>query len=526
MRKLWLVFVVVSVGCASHKPNAAALAAAEARAIQAQIDQADARILEGCYECLLEARDRFLNLAGTKTRPTILARLFEVQLLIALRQKELALDPAVAIAAARDLVKELPPAMESERYLGLVDAVSPEDNGTPRAELRAFRLTPARGKYAANLDEELKWLASSTGVSAPVRQYISLAFDCTTPRPRRPGQLPGEAINRDPGPSAPPLVRFRYAICGDIRRAPLEEIRAAVPRFVETSYFIARLDVAAKRSKARESLIEALTRFPQSPAVTYLNATFNQLIGDCRAGLRFYDETVAIKPRHENSLLGRVVCLTFLKRGDEAVAAATHVIDLKLDNVADALYWRAWNYHELTQLDAARTDVESAKRLSVKGEILTLAGIIEYEQNDFPTAERDLTTARSLSGGERNCVASWYLGLVEMKREHWPESAAHFEGSMGCYQASVAEDQANKRAMEANQDVDPEFKAKQIAGFDAAIEEDSKQMYASAFNAANHFARGGNQTKARVLVEIAAKDPSLADRVADLKKILAGGGLY
>ena len=48
-------------------------------------------------------------------------------------------------------------------------------------------------------------------------------------------------------------------------------------------------------------------------------------------------------------------------------------------------------------------------------------------------------------------------------------------------------------------------------------------MYASAFNAANHFARGGNQSKAKILVEIAAKDPALAERVADLKKILAGG---
>jgi len=424
MRKLWLGLAVFAVGCASHKPNAAALAAAEARAIQAQIDEADARVLEGCYDCLLEARDTYVKLAATRTRPTVLPRLFEVHLVLALREKELALDSAASIAAARELASELPAAMEADHYLGLVDAVPPEENGTPRAELRAFR-TPARAKYASNVDQELKWIASSTGVSAPVRQYISLAVDCTTPRPRRPGQLPSESINRDPGPSAPPLVTFRYGIC-ELRRVPLENVRAAVPRFVETSYFIARMEVAAKRSKARESLVESLKRFPQSPAVTYLNGTFSQLIGDCRAGLGFYDNTVAIKPLHENALLGRVVCLAFLKRFDEAIAAATKIVDLKLDNIGDALYWRAWTYHEMTQLDAARTDIESAKRLAVKAEVLTLAGIIEYEQNDFAVAERDLNAAKSLAYGDRNCVASWYLGLVEMKRDRWAESAGHF----------------------------------------------------------------------------------------------------
>ena len=429
MRKVWLALAILSGGCASHKPNAAALAAAEARAIQAQIDEADARILDGCYDCLLEARDTYLKLAATKTRPTVLPRLFEVQLLVALREKELALNPSEAIAQARDLVKDLPPAVEAEHYLGLVEAVTPDDVGTPRGELSALRTSAARGKYMSVFDEELKWLASSTGLSQPVRQYVTLAFDCSNlPRPRRPAQLPGESINRDPGPAAPPLVRYRYGICGEVRRAVLEKVREAVPQFVETSYFLARLDVAAsKHAKAREGLGEVYKRFPTSPSVTYLNGNFSQLMGDCKAGLKFYDETIAIKPRHENGLLGRAMCLTYLKRQEEAIQAATHIIGLKLDNVADGYYWRAWNHHHLTQLELARADIESAKRLKSSGEVFTLAGIIEYDQNDLVESERDLNAAKSMYGGARNCTARWYLGLIEMKREHWLESGGHFE---------------------------------------------------------------------------------------------------
>jgi hypothetical protein len=95
---------------------------------------------------------------------------------------------------------------------------------------------------------------------------------------------------------------------------------------------------------------------------------------------------------------------------------------------------------------------------------------------------------------------------------------------MGCYERAAAFTEASLRAMEANTDVDPDFKANQIAGFEAALKEDRSQQYASAFNAANHSARGGNVAKAKALLDVAAKDPALAALVAELRRILGGGG--
>ena len=78
-----------------------------------------------------------------------------------------------------------------------------------------------------------------------------------------------------------------------------------MPRFVEAAYFLARRELAdQKQVKVRELLAASTKRFPQSPAVTYFNGNFNQLIGDCRAGLQFYDETIALQPLHENALAG------------------------------------------------------------------------------------------------------------------------------------------------------------------------------------------------------------------------------
>jgi tetratricopeptide (TPR) repeat protein len=552
MRTFWLAVLVVSAGCASTPKVNPDLAAMEG---------ADAKVLEGCYDCLIEARTTYVRLAAGKSRPSILPRLFEVELLLILREKELAMDFSTSLARARDLINELPPALDAPRYLTIVEGIPSDDVGTPRAEDTSFRR--GQGPLITRIDNELAWLRNTTAAAPPpgadtaggragskagagsrsggkaaaatatpptlrqpVRQYLALALDCMygfRARSRPPGTPPPPPVNRDPGPTAPPLLTYRFGICGSVMRAPIENVRSD-PRFAEAAFFLARLEVAERQhSKVRPLLEEAYKRFPTSPSVTYFNGSFNQLAGDCRAALGFYDETIALKIRHENALLGRTICLTHLKRTDDAIQAATHLINLRLDNVADGFYWRARNYHFIQQLEVARRDIESAKALRSSGEIHTLAGIIEYDQNDLTIAERDLNIAKSLSGGADNCTARWYLGLVFMKREKWLDSATDFEDSMNCYQRAVKENEVNRDAIANNDNLDPEFKKRQIAGFEAAIEEDSRQQFASAFNAANHFAAGGNRDKAKVLIEVAAKDPNLADRVKDLRRILGGG---
>lgn len=479
---------------------------------------------QGCYDCLLEARTTYARVAVAKARPLVVARLFEVEVLLALREKELAMTYQPALDRARALVAELPPALEPARYLAIAEAVPPDDMGSPRSEDMAFRR--ARGSFISKITDEMAWLATG-GLGAPFRQYLSHAIDCmylTRPLPR--GQLPRASVRRDIHPETPPLVAYRIGICDVPKQEILTKVRAAVPRFVETAYFLARLEVteAAQTGKGRprEPLAEAYARFALSPSVTYLNANYNQLSGDCREALRFYDETVALKPVHEIALLGRTVCLSYLKRTDEAIAAATHMIALKTFNQVDAYYWRAWNYHLLKDLPPARRDIEAAKARGSNVSIHTLAGVIEHDQDDLDVAERDLVDAKRGPEGLRNCTARWYLGLVEMKRTRWTESGTHFEDAMGCYERAVRESEEAIAALETNADIDLTFKARQIENFRTQIASDRSQHYAAAFNAAQHYARGGQVPKARALIEVAAKDPVLAERVAALRKMIGG----
>ena len=146
--------------------------------------------------------------------------------------------------------------------------------------------------------------------------------------------------------------------------------------------------------------------------------------------------------------------------------------------------------------------------------------MIEHDQNDLNEAEIDLKSARDMSS--QNCTAMWYLGLVALKREQWLVSGKNFEDAMTCYEANVKDSEAGLAAMENRTDVDPDFKTRQIEGFQAAIKEDHSHQYAAAFNAANQYAHGGDVPKARTLLEMASLDPALAKEVAELRKIIGG----
>jgi tetratricopeptide (TPR) repeat protein len=519
MRRFWLVVTAsITIACASGpKKLTAAEIAANAHAAAQRLVQ------DGCYACLLEARETYERVAAGPSRRPLIVPMFETELLIVLREKEFAMDPSGALARARTLSAELPSDVDGARYLAIVEAVPSEAMGLPQVEDLAFRRE--RAAYIPTIDGEIAWLAAGS-LQPVVRQYLSLSIDCKYLHRGQPARALTVSTDRTVPPDAPPLIAYRIATCDSVKADVLESVKERVPRFTDTAFFRARLLASSAQRTggigARPLLAEAREHFPSSPSVTYLNGNFQQAIGDCREALRFYDETLALKPLHENALLGRTVCLTYLKRQDEAIATATRMIELRTFNMHEAYFWRAWIQHDQKALPAARADIDSAKRIASSGNIHRLAGIIEYDQEDLDISERDLQTAKDASGGGADCVARWYLGLVAIKRQKAPEAAANFDDAMTCYERAALVSEAGLQAMEANTDIDPEFKARQIEGFKAAVEEDRSQQYAAAFNAANYFAQAGNKDKARVLIEVAAKDPALEKRVAELRKIIGG----
>lgn len=494
-----LVLPLVALGCAARS----SLSPAQVAALLAE---AETLVRQGCYDCLLDARQVYERLPASAGN-AVPVRLLEVELLLALREKELAIDPAETLARARLIAASLDAERDMTPALSLVERIPPDPEGTP---LVRRRLAPPPGQ-----DETSSALASldALPLSPLFRAYVEAAVRCG-----RPGNDDAPA----PGADAAPLLAYRAAICVPVNVDALERVRAAVPRFVETSLFLGRSAMAtlfkSDGTRAREYFEEAYTRFAHSPTVTFHLATLAQATGDCRMGERYFTETLAIYDDHEDARLGRTICRTYLSNSDGAIDDATVLIDAAASNRADAYYWRAWNLRARKQIDRARADIDQARALRYNARVLTLAGMIEHDQGEFIAAREDLERASDLDSSE--CQARWYLGLVGYATEEWEFAAGGFAQAADCYARLIAQNESLRAAMAARTDVSEEFRARQIAGFDAAIAEDSTQRSAADLNAAINYARAGDIPQATTYMKRAWVDPERRSTVEDLRQVL------
>ena len=514
-RRLVLTFAclgaaIVAPACASapKKPTLAELESARARAL------ADARLLEGCYDCLIEARDIYERLAVGAARPAHLLALFETQLLIALREKELAIDSSAAIDRAMTIGAELPAPVDAGRYVAIVRAMPPDGSGVPRSADLEFR--QSQQAFIKQIPEHQAWLAAGT-LRPAVRDYLSLSLECkykAQPQPKI-------------APDAPPLLVYRHAACDELLREPLADVRAQNPAFVEAAYFLGLIEVAgAQRTgapAARPLLAASIERFPTSASILYLSGHYNQTIGDCESALPFYERLLALEPRHEMGLLGRTICLASANRTDEAFATATQLIEWNTFNMNEAHYWRSWIWYLRKDLPAARREINLAKSLGPTRDIYRLAGIIEHDQDELALAKADLFSAIRSTDGYNDCIARWYLGMVAFKEQKWFEAGLAMEDAMACYQRVRTYSETAQRTIERRIDLDPVFQKKQLAALAATIEQCRSQYHAGAFNGASYYARAGNLDKAKSLLNVAAQDPALDARVAELRKAIGGG---
>ncbi|MBM3750221.1 MAG: hypothetical protein FJW21_03435 [Acidimicrobiia bacterium] len=121
-----------------------------------------------------------------------------------------------------------------------------------------------------------------------------------------------------------------------------------------------------------------------------------------------------------------------------------------------------------------------------------------------------------------NCISRWYYGLVGFAREQWVDTAERFSRASACYRAAANRSRKDLEAMK-TADVDEVFRANQIAGFEAAIKEDTDQEEASSLNTANCYARAGDVEQAREWLAKVPPNSIHALMAAELRKQLGGG---
>ena len=485
--------------------------------------EADRQVLEGCFKCLDSARATYERLAREKhvtDKAGVVVRSFETNVLLALRAKELNFDPQPAVARAREVVPRVPAVLEPNRVLEIVDAVLPDNNGLSYAAETS--LQRRRVDYVAKIDSELTWL-EQTRYSPAVRKYVGLAIDCSYfDRKKTPGDTTDVRDMRRQVPvNAPPLTAYRAALCGKGDSLALRRVLLAAPNFNEAAYQLAdQLWFTAGETggdNLRRLFEPAYKEFPRSPGVTFAYGQLFSVVSDCENAIRLFDETIAIEAAHDRALMQKMICQSNLHLDSAAIVTATEFIALNTPSVAQGYYWRASSRLRRRELDLARADIETAKSMARGGEILTLAGVIEHEQNDLGIAESDLKGARAVFRGSENCTAAFYLGSVQNKRQGHGEAAAAFDSAMVCYEDRINLTLGQIDRVKASTKGSAAFRAKRLAALETDLADRRKRYYASAFNAASMTAKIGNLTRSAELLAIADGGSELAEQISKLR---------
>lgn len=446
--------------CAARTPVAPAPAAVDPRPGIAQL------VERGCYGCLEEAFAA-ARAAGLD-EPA-----FEAALLLALRSKELGLPHEPWIAQARD---RTPAGPEWRDYIDIVLSVPPDPLSADREDLLKEATTYRRPRET--LERWRQWLTGGPA-SGLFRAYLDISLACGPLLYRQRDAAMDAALQAF---GTLPLVEYRVGICGRTER--LAQALVAEPALVEAHFELGRAELQREQADYDEALRRfrlVHEAFPRSATVAAAIGMVHQQREDWPEAIAAYQAATTLVPTHRDALLGLAISLSHLSRHNDAIEAATGLIDLGFWFVADAHYWRAWNQYRLEDVSAARRDIDRAKALEPTPQTLLLSGLVAWRQQQIAAAEAEFQAALDQDYGL--CDAATYLGGVRAERRRWPESLAAFQHAEQCSALSIA---ASRKAVAelAATEASARSHARRIASLERAIAEAERRRDEASRNAA------------------------------------------
>lgn len=347
-----------------------------------------------------------------------------------------------------------------------------------------------------------------------VAEYVALTLDCENGQALTPWER-NQVLARHPRP----VIHFRLHVCAADEEG-LRSLLETDDRWVDTLAIRGRLAMVRYPSpnlvEAARLLGAAHREFGRSDSISLALAAAQNALADHASALTLYDEVLKNQPGHPDALLGRLLSLSYLKRHVDAVATATVLVDLGTEHVSDAWYWRAWNRYQLQQLPDAWRDVTNATSSGGNASAYLLAGVIAYARQWPFTAIDRLHTAYAMDSTQ--CEAVWIEALVHVDREDWRIAAGRFAIAVDCFgdAADLAKRQLDVAPGSSHTDSNGASRPERVATEQLASAE--WRLAQSAYNAANNYARAGDQNIALRYLAIAASHPLMEKRSAELKR--------
>jgi|RhiMethySRZTD1v2_1073278.scaffolds.fasta_scaffold00058_24 tetratricopeptide (TPR) repeat protein len=447
-----LLAAVVSA-CASRQPTVAVAPVAlppPTRDIESFIER-------GCFRCLEQA----LALADQRNLPRLA---FEAAALLTLRATELGMPADAWMTRARAIAEG---DAERTQYVEMVAAVPPDPLRGLRDDLLVE--TQVRNRIQQRLASVVSWYDTlQTGtLSLAFRRYVEVTLLCSV-------DLRNERFDRLDAlvPQLPdlPILKYRVGICLDQHQPQLLALQEAMPEFVDADFAIGRFALRDRKAPDPDAAMRrfksAAAAFPSSTAIPTAIGNLYQTWEEWPNALAAYDQALALLPSHPDAMLGRIISLSQLERHQEAIAAATQLIDGGRWHLGQAFYWRAWNYYNIQNNQAARADADRTRTLMVNPAVFLLSGLIEWRFLRRESAESEFQEALKMDFGQ--CEAAFYLGGVRYELRRLPEALAAMHQARQCYDLALA---VRRKAFEdaMAKAVTPEAKARESSRHERAI---------------------------------------------------------
>ena len=505
-RKAFIVGLAVLAGaCAARGPSPQ---------LVAELARAQTLLREGCHTCLAESLALFEKQIAVKTPlPGAREGAFDAAVLLAIREKELGIPGDAAMTRARQLV--IP---SRQVVLDAAELIIGDTTGLDPDQRAQF---VGRGRPPLERDNPRRRALDALPATDLAAKYVALALDCEQPKLM-------ETVDIKPLLTAytgVPLIRFKLSTCPRSGAPQPGELRAGNPRWTDTLYWEGRRELAPAIGRAIDlpkvvSLYgQGREAFPASVMLTLAWANANLIAEEFEAALSGFDHVLQTQPTHRDALNGRMQSLSYLLRHDDAVAAATRLLDLGTWHIADANYWRAWNRYHLKHYDTAWEDVENATKGLSNSRVYMLAGLIAYARKDLPVAVERFDRAYRLDGSA--CDATWMSGLVSIDMNELAVAAPKFMSGMTCFVKSAAALREDRKRTEGTiaergtpATAREQRQLERLERDAANAEEKSAQ---SAYNGAQCFARTGKKNEALNLIDVAIAHPKMSERAIAMK---------
>ena len=499
--RLCLLCALVSAGCSVRHP------------IQLRVDPSnewETLIRAGCFSCLRDALARLDAAAVRHHSPDLARAAFSTAALLVVRARELGLPEGHFLERARfwsDHIKVSSGQLPPSAFFDALALIQGDTLGLPPAE-RERRAVEHRGRWTTDGSAPPARAALSPFVGDDVvAEYVALTLDCEngqtlTPRER------DQVLARHPIP----VIHFRLQVCAADEEG-LRSLLETDDRWVDTLAVRGRLAMARYPSpnliEAARLLGAAHREFARSDSISLALAAAQNALADHSSALALFDDVLTNQPGHPDALLGRLLSLSYLKRHVDAVAAATVLIDLGTEHVADAWYWRAWNRYQLQQLPDAWRDVTNATSSGGNASAYLLAGVIAYARQWPFTAIDRLHTAYAMDSTQ--CEAVWIEASVHVDRQDWRIAGGRFAIAVDCFGHAADEAKRQLNAAPTGDSRPTRIATERLASAEWRLAQ-------SAYNAASSYARAGDKNIAFRYLAVAASHPLMEDKSDELKR--------